>query len=99
MAQTPFGEQTIFTSSPDQDSHPVPIRRFQAVSIMRFQEATMSVLQITKVYQKADYKHPAFRSVMNGDVSEVIAKQVLVGVLTVFTLIAIITLVMHMTLI
>jgi hypothetical protein len=50
----------------------------------------MSVLQITEVYQKADHKHPAFRPVMNGDVSEVIAKQFLVGVLT---------LVMHMTLI
>jgi hypothetical protein len=32
---------------------------------------------------------------MNGDVSEAIVKQVLLGVLTFFTLIAIITLVMH----
>ena len=57
----------------------------------------MSLLQRTEVYQKADHKHPAFRpsGVMNSDVSEVIAKQVLAGVLTFFTLMAIITLVMH----
>jgi hypothetical protein len=57
----------------------------------------MSLLQRTEVYQQTDHKHPAFRpsGVMNGDVSEVIAKQILVGVLTFFTLIAIITLVMH----
>jgi hypothetical protein len=57
----------------------------------------MSLLQRTEVYQKADHKHPTFRpsGVMNGAVSEVIAKQVLVSVLTFFTLIAIITLAMH----
>jgi hypothetical protein len=98
MAQT-LGKRTMLTRIPDQDSHPIPIRRFQAVSIKRFQEVTMSVLQSTEVYQKADHRHPAFRPVTNGDVSEVIAKQVLVGVLTFFTLIAIITLLMHMTLI
>jgi hypothetical protein len=59
----------------------------------------MSVLQRTEVYQKADHTHPAFRPVMNGEVSKVIAKQVLVGVITFITLVAIITLVMHMTLI
>ncbi|MGC2076811.1 MAG: hypothetical protein WA728_12400 [Xanthobacteraceae bacterium] len=59
-----------------QDSHPVPVRRFQTLSIKRFQEVTMSLLQRTDVHQKVDHKHPAFRpsGVMNGDVSEVIAK-------------------------
>lgn len=57
----------------------------------------MSLFQRTEVYQKTDYKHPAFRpsGVMNGHVSEATAKQALVGVLTFFTLIATMTLVMH----
>jgi hypothetical protein len=83
--------------------------------IRDFQEVTMSVLERTEVYQKADHKHPAFRpsGVMNSDVSEVtetneehplgatlsvgtpIAKQVVGGVLILFTLIAFITLAMH----
>lgn len=43
------------------------------LTVDKTREVTMSLLQRTDVYQKADHRHPAFRpsGVMNSDLSEV----------------------------